>query len=129
MAKFCVNCGNALEENATICNSCGKVIDENKGNTSAVQVNQTVINNRPKTNGMAIAGFVISLVSAILCCGSLSTISLIFSIIGLVQAKNCDGNGKGLSIAGIIISSIFVILFILLLSMGVLASITESIAY
>ena len=61
---------------------------------------------------MAIAGFVISLVSFLLCCGSLSWLSLIFSIIGVVGAKKLMGKGKGLSIAGIIISVLGLLFFI-----------------
>ena len=47
------------------------------------------------TNGLAIAGFVLSFASSIL--------GLIFSILGLNEAKKTN-NGRGLAIAGIIIS-------------------------
>lgn len=132
MAKFCSSCGKELEENANTCNNCGKPVqNENANNTapnpSTVQVTQTVVTQR-KSNGMAVAGFVISLVS-LLCCGGLSFLGLVFSIIGLVNAKNCDGDGKGLAIAGIIISSLFVIIFIILMALGVLASAYESVMY
>ena len=50
-----------------------------------------------KTNGFAIAGFVLSFFVNIL--------GLIFSIIGLNKVKETN-SGKGLSIAGIIISSL-----------------------
>ncbi|MBQ1874601.1 MAG: DUF4190 domain-containing protein, partial [Paludibacteraceae bacterium] len=49
-------------------------------------------------NGMAIAGFVCSFFIAIL--------GLIFSIIGLNRSKQMGGKGRGLAIAGIIISSV-----------------------
>lgn len=119
MSKFCVNCGNELPDNASQCAKCGNPVAPN------TIVNQTVINNKPKaSNGCAVAGFVISLVS-LLCCGTTSTIGLILSIIGLVNSKKCDGEGKGLAIAGIIISCIFVILFIALMALGIIASIAE----
>jgi hypothetical protein len=63
-----------------------------------------------RTNGLAIAGFVLAFLAPL--------IGLILSIIGLVKAKNYGGSGKGLSIAGIVISVIllpFVTLFWLLL--------------
>ena len=105
MSKFCVNCGNELPDNASQCAKCGNPVAPN------TIVNQTVINNKPKaSNGCAVAGFVIG---------------LILSIIGLVNSKKCDGEGKGLAIAGIIISCIFVILFIILMALGVIASIAE----
>ena len=130
MPKFCSSCGKELEENATTCSGCGKTIVESKENTTTgtVQVNQTIVTPKHTTNGMAIAGFVISLVS-LLCCGSTSFLGLIFSIVGLVSAKNYDGDGKGLAIAGIILSSLFVILFVIFMSMGILASIFESASY
>lgn len=81
------------------------------------------------TNGFAVAGFVISLVSTILCCGSFNWLSLVFSIIGLVNSKKMNGEGKGLSIAGIVINSVFWILIILLFALGVTASILEELTY
>ena len=50
-----------------------------------------------KTNGFAIAGFVLSLL------GCVGILGLIFSIIGLSKSKEWN-DGKGLSIAGLIIS-------------------------
>ena len=133
MAKFCKACGNALEETDTICKTCGKEVtkDQPANNQQPVQQPQvTVINNSQpvkRTNGMAVAGFVISLVS-LLCCGATSLLGLIFSIIGLATAKNYDGNGKGLAIAGIIISCIFVIVAIVMTLLGTFASIIEGTA-
>lgn len=54
-----------------------------------------------KTNGLAIGGFITSL----LCCGT--PVGLILSIIGLNQInKDPMQGGKGLAISGIIISAI-----------------------
>lgn len=132
MAKFCSSCGKELEENASTCNNCGNPVPKEEAtntstNPSTVQVTQTVVTQR-KSNGMATAGFVISLVSLI-CCGGSSFLGLIFSIVGLVNAKNCDGEGKGLAIAGIIISSLFIIIFIIFMALGFLASAYESMMY
>ena len=90
-----------------------------------------VVNNvqpQNKSNGLAVAGFVISLISTFLCCGSLNVISLILSIVGAVKAKDCNGNGKGLAIAGIIISAIGLVLLILFTILGYATSIAESIS-
>jgi len=104
--KFCPNCGNALNEQG-VCTNCNPVKEEAK----TVEVITTTAAPK-KSNGMALAGFIISLVSVLLCCGGFSWLGLIFSIIGVVKAKQLDGNGKGLGIAGIIISSIGMILVI-----------------
>lgn len=121
MAKFCANCGNELEDTANVCDQCGKSVNPNA--TSSVQVNQTIVNNN-KNNGFAVAGFVISLVS-ILCCGGTSVLGLIFSIIGLITANKNEGNGKGLSIAGIVISAIMLVVLIAIYAFGFLAAFTE----
>lgn len=106
MAKFCVYCGKEVEKSDNICGNCGKTINNN------VQTVVTV-KEKNKTEGFAVAGFVLSIVS-FLCCGSTSTLGLIFSIIGLVNCNKNDKDGKGLAIAGIIINSIMFIVFIIL---------------
>ena len=131
MAKFCRACGNALEENDTICKTCGKeVINEQPVQQAQQQPQVTVINNNApvaKSNGMATAGFVLSLVS-LLCCGGTSVIALIFSIIGLVNAKKCNDNGKGMAIAGIIISAILILGSILVTIMYTIGAVSISTA-
>jgi hypothetical protein len=54
---------------------------------------------QPSTSGMAIAGFILALISC-------SLLGLIFSIIGYNEVKNSNGmkTGGGLAMAGIIIS-------------------------
>ena len=118
MSKFCSNCGAEIADGANACSNCGTLV--NKLQASSVNTN----NNQ--TNGLAIAGFVLSLVSLV-CCGATSLLGLIFSIIGLVQAKKYNGNGKGLAIAGIIISCIFVVIVILLYALGFTAAMMDSV--
>ena len=76
--------------------------------------------NNKKTNGFAIAGFICSFLTPLL--------GLIFSIIGYNKNKECN-EGKGLSIAGIIISSIKIVLavvfIIFLIIFGLSYLITE----
>ncbi|MBQ3306710.1 MAG: DUF4190 domain-containing protein [Bacilli bacterium] len=112
MEKYCGKCGKELSKTDVFCPNCGEKVP------SAIKKmdQQTTTSNKSsskKTNGMAIAGFVISLVSAVLCCGAFNVIGLIFSIVGLAQAKKYDGNGKGFAIAGIVISGIIVLLYLL----------------
>ncbi len=122
MAKFCPECGKELKENSNICENCGKRMEE-KANTN-VSVNNTVYVQK-KTNGFAIAGFVISLVS-IFCCGGTAWLGLVFSIIGLVNANKSDGEGKGLAIAGIVIGAILLLLLVAFYSLGFVTSFAES---
>lgn len=154
MAKFCSDCGKEILTEDKFCINCGKNLNEEEPQknkkenteqhpaqdnssknttiqqqeTAQVSATQVTTNTTAKyTNGFGIAGFVVSLVSLILCCGSFSWLSLIFSIIGVVNANKNNGEGKGLSIAGIIISSLVVVLVIVFcIICGISASIYES---
>ncbi len=73
------------------------------------------------SNGMATAGFVLALITLFF--GWLPVagwitwlLGLIFSSIGLSRANKIGGTGKGLAIAGLVISLIGIILIILLAS-------------
>lgn len=108
MAKFCPNCGKQLDDNAVLCPQCGTTF-QNGNQTTYVE---------KKSNGMAVAGFILSFFFALL--------GLIFSIIGLKKSKETN-SGKGLSIAGIIISTLnMVVGFILGLAMAVTVPSTVS---
>ena len=117
MSKFCTNCGTRLEDDVTFCTGCGQKVD---GGVNAAPVNNSVENvnisnngGGSKTNGLAIAGFTVTLVSTILCCGIFNMVGLVLSIIGLVKAKDYDGNGKGLAIAGIVICCVCILISII----------------
>ena len=124
MARFCTNCGKEVPEGNNACSNCGTMLN-GAAPTPAAQPT-VVVNSQPaQGNGMATAGFVVSLVSSLLCCGSFNLISLILSIVGLVKSKDVGGKGKGLAIAGIIISALGLILLIILTIFGYAAAIVE----
>ncbi|MCI5791402.1 MAG: hypothetical protein MR239_05925 [Clostridiales bacterium] len=92
--KYCIRCGSTILDEAVICPHCGCAQGTQK---------------REETNGMAIAGFVCSFLIPLL--------GLIFGAIGLKTANNI-GNGRGLSIAAIVISILSIsVYFIIILSM------------
>ena len=76
----------------------------------------------PRANGMAITGFVCGLLGAIGCCGPiLATLGLVFSCLGLSQIKRDPQQltGRGLAWAGIVLSLIaYVIFVVILLTIG-----------
>ena len=118
---FCPGCGNKIEENNKFCYKCGMKLDNSltysENNTQNNDSNIKVYDLRG-TNGFAIAGFVISLVSIFFDCGLTSPISLILSIIGLSKIKKGNEKGKGFAIAGIIISALtigFIIIALVLI--------------
>ena len=90
MSKFCINCGKEMAEEDNVCGYCGTPANGNIQNELQEQpvANSIPYTQQAPTNGMAIAGLIISISSLILCCGSLSWLSLIFSIIGMSKAKD-----------------------------------------
>ncbi len=68
-------------------------------------VYRPVMEDVPTMSGLAMAGFVVSLVS-IFCCGFTAVIGLILSIAGLVSASKKNKKGMGFAIAGLIISGL-----------------------
>ena len=116
MKKYCENCGKEIAENDLFCPYCGKRLSQNK---MVSQINNTAPTNSNSRNSLAIAGFILSIVSSLLCCGMFNTISLILSIVGLTQAPRYNGNGKGLAIAGIVISASVMLLNFLFSSINV----------
>ena len=127
MNNFCPACGNKITEDSQFCVNCGYNLIQTSSNNieNLSDGNNQSTNNQMNTNfgqqtsaytnSIGITGFVISLVSWFFCCGSLSWLSLIFSIIGLKNAKKNNGVGKGLSIAGIVISAIGLAIIIIYL--------------
>lgn len=119
MAKFCQNCGYEIPEGSIYCEKCGSPVAAPQQpvapvgsapvqNNQVVYPNATITTAPRKTNGLAIAGFVLSIVSIFFCCGGIVTAlpGLILSIIGLKDINKNGEDGKGLAIAGIIISAI-----------------------
>lgn len=94
---YCRNCGKEIDDKAIVCPHCGVGTD----NSSYEQPSNTI----------ATVGFVFSFIIAI--------VGLICSIIGFIKAPQCGGKGRGLALAGIIISVVSMVLaFIMLNTIG-----------
>lgn len=110
---YCSYCGKQVDEEANLCFNCGEnlqIIQQNN-------IQSTPIN--PVSNGMAIAGFVLGLLG-LLTSGYVvifQILGLIFSIHGLKKATLLKGRGKGLAIAGLILSIISLVIFVLYILM------------
>ena len=68
-----------------------------------------------KNDALCLAGLISSIVSLVCCCGTVSLISLALSIIGVVRVNKNGQAGKGMGIAGIIISGVSILILILLI--------------
>lgn len=103
---FCKNCGKEIDDSAVVCPNCGVA-------TEKMAQSQPVASQK---NTMALVGFIFSFFS--------SVIGLILSIVGLVNSKKPEynGDGRGLAIAGIILSCIstafYIIIFVVVLGSG-----------
>ena len=92
---FCPHCGEPLEDRTTKCPYCGKATGQNQIFSSS-------------NNLLALLGFVLSFFVPL---GG-----LICSIMGYRNADDYDGNGKGLAVAGIIISGLSILFTAILLA-------------
>lgn len=99
---FCKNCGKEINDGAVVCPNCGVATD------NMVKASAPVAAPAQK-NTMALVGFILALLG-------FNLIALILSIVGLTNCKKPEynGDGKGFAIAGIIISSIYIVVFIIL---------------
>ncbi len=97
---FCKNCGKEINDEAVVCPNCG-VATEKMAQTSAPVPAQK--------NTIALVGFILSILE-------FNVIALILSIIGLTNSRKPEynGDGKGFAIAGIIISCITTVFWIII---------------
>lgn len=121
MERFCMHCGTKLSEGEKFCPNCGastedvEVAQNNNIQNSNVQTN-TVNNNvqsnttaeQPaKTNGMAIASLVCSLVGLLIAGIWLGILAICFSIAAKKRMKVfTNEKGNGLATAGLVIGII-----------------------
>lgn len=140
--KFCKHCGAQIEDTTAFCPNCGTNVSDDEVSSSvpepqnnAYQPQQPVqpaqyqpyqeyqnpgVYPEAKLNGLAVAGFVVSLVSLVFC-GISGIVGLILSIIGMNQIKNSikagvPQRGNGLAIAGLIIGiigTVFILIYII----------------
>lgn len=74
-----------------------------------MEENENLNNSNKNSNGLAIAGFVVSLCSLLInFCGIVGLVGTILSAIGLAQVKT-KGTGKGMAITGLIIGVISIV--------------------
>jgi len=142
---FCENCGKEVLNGNSFCQNCGASVPVNNvysgevssnnisNNTSNVNTN---MNNsgqsmQPKTNALAIVGFVLSIVG--LCCLGiiLGPIAIILGAVAKNQIKASNGTqgGDGLALAAIIIGIVNVVIYIALFALGVFGSIMSGISF
>lgn len=101
---YCKNCGREIEDRAVICPSCGVRTGNAFGDGYE--------NEERASNGYAIAGFI--------CAWFVSLLGLIFGCVGMSKAKVYK-NGKGLSVAAIVISSLKILFYLVIFFAAMMA--------
>ena len=116
MSKFCTKCGKEIDKDDIFCQYCGKqLIEETEEGEQVIQNNN---------NSLAVAGFVVSLVSLIFSMwGITSVVAIVLSAIALSQIKKTNENGKGLAVAGLIIGIVVLVLTIISIAFLIFATI------
>ena len=116
MSKYCTKCGKELKNEDIFCGYCGnQMIEETEDGEKVVTVS--------KTNGLAVAGFVVSLSSLLISFwGITSVVGIILSAVALSQIKKTNESGKGFALAGLIICIIeIIIMFVAFLFLVILS--------
>ena len=103
--KYCTNCGKENEDQVKFCSDCGKEFVENNAEGSAVVAQPAAKAKPTKNSGMAVAGFVLSLVGVLIIPILFGALGCAFSGVGLAQTSKGALKGKGLAIAGLIIGA------------------------
>jgi prepilin-type processing-associated H-X9-DG protein len=116
---FCRKCGKEIPDGNTVCESCessnasvsSQTFDLPPQPQPYIQPDQTDTDSVQKTNGIAIASLVVSIVGFLI---GLGIVAIILGIIGQNQIKASMGRqkGAGLAIAGIVVGCIGTVAFI-----------------
>ena len=110
---FCRFCGHEVHPSYNVCPSCGHALnDVNKMQDNKSSNFSKSNSTRVRSSRMAIAGFVLGLISYF-SYGFLGILGLIFSIIGMTQTNDGNYSKRGFAIAGVVLSSISLAIWIL----------------
>lgn len=91
---YCQNCGKDIDDKAIVCPHCGVATGKNYVSEDT-------------SNTLALVGFIMSFFFTI--------VGLICSILGYKKSAELGGKGKGLAMAGIIISAVSIVISVIIL--------------
>ena len=107
---FCRFCGQPNDDNAKFCSSCGSNLEESVSVQGQPNLEAQPVSAAPvKTSGKAIAGFVLSLSGILIAALICGTLGLVFSCMAFKEINERKLRGRGLAIAGLVISIVDII--------------------
>lgn len=121
---FCPKCGAPIADGANFCEKCGAPMEAAEETTTAwaEETNETAFYAQPaapavaKFSGKAIASFVLSLVGFLIAGLICGTLGIVFAALALNDfRKEVSLKGKGLAIAGLVLSIIDVVFMLIYL--------------
>ena len=113
--KQCVYCKEPITEGMSFCPNCGAALSAAE---TAVQPPVAPAAETPakrKTNGFAVAGFVLGLSSVFCCCLSpiAPILALVFGAVALAQIKHNSDGGKWMAIVAVVLGGVMLLLSVL----------------
>lgn len=116
---YCSKCGVQNSEGATHCVNCGSVLMDVPSEPVTGQVPSGYAVSPPKTYGLAVAAFVMGLLSMTCILWPLLALpAIICAIIALVKIGNSNGRlkGTGLAVTGLVIPAVFLLVVPILMA-------------
>lgn len=116
-SNFCRYCGSEIRIGARFCTNCGKsqIYDADPEQKTTQATEQSSKNY----NALCVIGFIIALLPLVFSGLIFSIIGLILSYIGLKEAERSGERGTGLAKAGVVISTILLIVSVIALISGI----------
>jgi hypothetical protein len=120
----CDNCGTPNPDGSSFCNKCGGGLGPEG---EIAQQPQRTAAHVAKTDGLAIAGFVLGIASILPPFAICSIPAIILSAVAMNRIKHDPAlEGKGLALAGIICGAIVLFLWVCLIIFGMIIFITSA---
>lgn len=115
---FCKFCGKPNDDGAKFCSSCGNDLEADVASNPIPEneptpVEQPTVVATKKTSGYAIASFVLSLVGLLIAAIICGTLGIIFAAKAFKAIKEQNQGGKGLAVAGLVISICDIVLVLI----------------
>lgn len=113
--KYCTECGAPNDDQSKYCDRCGKDLDEMQKKAEVLRM--VPKRESDKYSGLAIAALIVSLVGLIVFAIICGPISIIFSIVAIVEIKQKKRKGFGMAVAGLVIGVIDIVSYFVLMNM------------